>query len=88
MGEAVRSPQDTLNPHSAYLESLASLLRKNILLGTANTHDTSDILPLNPRIQSSHLEGSDLQINVTAMEAAQVLALRHGRWDELRHGRS
>ncbi|KAH7187169.1 hypothetical protein DER44DRAFT_178770 [Fusarium oxysporum] len=74
VGEAVRSPQDTLNLHSAYLESLASLLRMDIPLGPANTHDTSDTAPLNPGMQSSHLKGRDLQIDETAMEAAQVLA--------------
>jgi hypothetical protein len=69
VGQAVQSPQDIVNLHSAYLDSLVNLL------GPA-TQQWPPIMEELPGfdLSQSHLETSDLQFDDTAMEAAQVLA--------------
>jgi hypothetical protein len=69
VSQTVQSPQDIVGLHSAYLQSLVNLLGPATQQWPPNTEE----LPGFDLFQSQ-METSDLQIDETAIEAAQVLA--------------
>ncbi|KAJ4245263.1 hypothetical protein NW762_014133 [Fusarium torreyae] len=73
LGQAVQSPQDIVSLHSAYLDSLVNLLGPATQPWPPSSHDMMDDLTAFG-LSQSQMEVNGLQIDETAMEAAQVLA--------------
>lgn len=75
VGHCVRSQQDTVNLHSAYLDSLADLLDSAPPMQRPSDTEvvaTSDLEELSPHL---HVQtGGDLQIDDTTLQAAHVLS--------------
>ncbi|KAH7111988.1 hypothetical protein EDB81DRAFT_703480 [Dactylonectria macrodidyma] len=73
VGQAVQTPQDTVNLHSAYLDSLVNLLGPATPQWPPNSHEMMG--PLSTfDLPQSHMDANDLHIDETALEAAHVLA--------------
>ncbi|KAH6892185.1 hypothetical protein B0T10DRAFT_537306 [Thelonectria olida] len=73
VGQAVQSPQDTVSLHSAHLDSLVNLLGPATPQWPPNSHEMMGSLSTFD-LPQSHMDASDLHIDETALEAAQVLA--------------
>ena len=69
--QTVKSPQDTVNLHSAYLESLVDLLAPGIPQYSSNM---PGIVTSNFDPTQLHLDSDSLHVDQTALQAAHVLA--------------
>ncbi|KAF4963584.1 hypothetical protein FSARC_8416 [Fusarium sarcochroum] len=72
VGQAVQSPQDIVSLHSAYLNSLVNLLGPAQQWPPSSQEVMEEFVGFD--LQESQMEINNLQIDETAMEAAQVLA--------------